>query len=520
MAQNDVWLLIGLFVAAIPLIWLARRANIPYPIVLVLGGLVLGFVPWLPRVELDPNLVLIIFLPPLLYWESVTAPTDVMRANAGQIWLLAIGLVTATTIAVAAVVHLAIPNFSWALAFVLGAIVAPTDELASAPILERMRMPRHLIAIVEGESLLNDASALLLYAVAIQVAVTGVFHLAEGIERFLIAVFGGIALGLGIGRLAVIGWRRITDVQLQGVISVVTPFLAYSLAQRLELSGVLAVVFTGIVVNRYSSEVITSQTRVQGVGFWESVVFLANALLFLLVGLQLHEVGQYVLAEYSWQTLLWWALLVNVTVIGTRFAWVMIQEFAPVIGGSSEHPEGDWKHAFITAWSGFRGAVSLAAALALPVVIASGATLPRRHLIIFLTFTVILVTLVGGGLLLPRIIRWLGVDADTSEEDEDTRRAIVGMSQAALKRLDEIEKSREIPSDEALRLRRRYEHKRDHADGHPEEEAAVVAVERELLKAERDALIVMRARGELDNTTQRRMQRVLDIAFERLRQHG
>ena len=489
MAQAEVWLLVGLFSVTIPLVALAQRANIAYPIVLVVGGLILGFVPGLPQIEFDPNLVLLIFLPPLLYWGAITAPTDVMRANAGQIWLLAIGLVIATTVTVALIAHASISHLAWPMAFVLGAIVAPTDELAALPVLQKMRMPRHLVAIVVGESLLNDASSLILYAAALTAAVTGVFRLGPDVLQFFLAGVGGVAVGLVVGRLAVEGWRRIKDTQLQGVISFNLPFLAYLLALRLGLSGVLAVIFAGIYVGRFTPLVITPAARLQLSGYWETVVFLANALLFLLVGMQLHAVGHAVLAEYSWQTLLWYAFLVNATVIVTRFVWVLAQEFVPVIGGASEHPGGDWRHALIAAWSGLRGA----------------------------TFTVIVVTMVGGGLTLPLVIRRLEVADGSAEQDEDVQRGIVGMSEAALTRLDQLQRDGRIDAENARRLRHGYEHRRRHADGHPEGERAAFDAELEVLHAERAALVEMRQRGEIDNVVLRRLQRVLDITEERLR---
>ena len=517
MAQVEVWLLVGLFSVTIPLVALAQRANIAYPIVLVAGGLILGFVPGLPKIEFDPNLVLLIFLPPLLYWGAITAPTDVMRANAGQIWLLAIGLVIATTVTVALVAHASISHLAWPMAFVLGAIVAPTDELAALPVLQKMRMPRHLVAIIVGESLLNDASSLILYAAALTAAVTGVFRLGPDVLQFFLAGVGGVAVGLVVGRLAVEGWRRIKDTQLQGVISFNLPFLSYLLALRLGFSGVLAVIFAGIYVGRFTPLVLTPATRLQLSGYWETVVFLANALLFLLVGMQLHVVGHAVLAEYSWQSLLWYAFLVNVTVIVTRFAWVLGQEFVPVIGGASEHPGGDWKHALIAAWSGLRGAVSLAAALAIPVTMLGGVHLPHRDLVIFLTFTVILVTMVGGGLTLPLVIRRLEVADGSAEQDEDLQRGIVGMSEAALTRLDQLQRDGRIDAENARRLRHGYEHRRRHADGHPEGERAAFEAELEVLSAERAALVELRQRGEIDNVVLRRLQRVLDITEERLR---
>ncbi len=522
MSESQIELLIGLLVVTIPLVALARRAHVSYPIVLVLGGLILGFVPGLPNVQLDPNLVLLIFLPPLLYWEAVTAPTDVMLANPGQIGMLAVGLVFATTVVVALVMHAVVPSLPWPVAFVLGAIVAPTDELASAPVLERLKMPRHLIAIVEGESLVNDALSLVLYAAAITAAVTGVVQFWHIVLYVFVAAIGAFVLGVVVGRIAVEGWRRITDTQLQGVISLLVPFLAYAPAQRFGISGVLSVVTAGVYVNRFTPAVMTASARLQGIGFWETFVFVANALLFLLVGLQLHGIAAGIFHRYSWQSIVWYTVVVNAVVIAVRFGWVMLTEYLPLVGGSSEHPEGDSKHALVVAWSGLRGAVSLAAALALPISVAGGAPFPHRDLIIFLTFTVILVTLVGGGLSLPVMISALHVDEGDDEEAEDLRRAIVGVAKAALQRIDALELGGRIDAGHAAELRKRYEHEqrvtqRKGKGGLPEEERRHWQAEREIINAQRQALIELRARGEIDNAVLRRVQTSLDLAERRLK---
>jgi CPA1 family monovalent cation:H+ antiporter len=322
MSETQIEIVIGLLIVAIPLVAFARRAMIPYPIALVLGGLALGFVPGLPTVHLDPDLVLLIFLPPLLYWEAITAPTDVMLANLNQIGSLAIVLVVVTTVAVAVVAHAVIPEMPWAVAFVLGAVVAPTDELASAPVLERFRIPRHVIAIVEGESLVNDALSLVLYAVALTAATTGAFYLGRTALYLIVAPIGSILVGLIVGRVAVEGWRRIRDTELQSVISLLVPFVAYVPALRIGASGVLGVVTTGVFVNRFTPIVLTPESRLRLIGFWETFVFVANALLFLLVGLQLHDIAVRVFASDPWQTVLWATIATNVVVIVVRFVWI------------------------------------------------------------------------------------------------------------------------------------------------------------------------------------------------------
>jgi Na+/H+ antiporter len=521
MTQTQVEFVVGMLAVTIPLVALARRANVPYPIVLVLGGLALGFVPGLPSVHMDPNLVLLIFLPPLLYWESVTAPTDVMWANRSQIGTLAIGVVLVTTVAVAATMHALVPNLKWAVAFVLGAVVAPTDELAAVPVLERFRMPRHVIAIVEGESLINDAVSLVLYAVAVTAAVTGVFDLRGMPLSLGIAVLGAIAIGMIAGRAAVEGWRRIRETELQSLISLLVPFAAYMPAIRVGASGVIAVVTAGIYVNRRTPTVMTPQTRLRLIGFWETFVFVANALLFLLVGLQLHDLAESVLQRYSWQNVVWYALAINAVVVFVRFASILLIEYLPFVGASSEHSAPNWQHAVIASWSGLRGAVSLAAALAVPLTVAGGAPFPHRELIIFLTFTVIVVTLVGGGLALPKVISRLRVTDSAREEDEDLERALSAVFQAALDRIGELEREHRIDPEHAELLRRRYERARELAERAPdpqrrEDARRLSSAEREVIEAEREALIALRERGEIDNTVQRRVLLALDMAHSRI----
>ncbi|MGD0473844.1 MAG: Na+/H+ antiporter [Candidatus Velthaea sp.] len=512
--DSIIFVLVALLVTIVPLVALAKRVNISYPIVLVVAGLFLGFVPGLPKIQLDPNVVLLIFLPPLLYWESITAPTDVMLENAGQIGLLAIGLVVATTIAVAGVAHAVIPGMSWAAAFVLGAIVSPTDELAAVPVLEYFRLPRHVIAIIDGESLLNDATALVIYAAAVSAVSTGAFAPGQSLLGFVGTVAGSLALGYAAGWLGVELWRRIKDQQLQSVISVVLPFVAYLPAEKLGLSGVLAVVTAGVYVNRRNPRVMTAAARTQIVGFWNTVVFLANTALFLVVGLQLHDVALTAFRNHPWQLVIGYAAAVNAVLIIVRLALAVLGEYAPTVA-PADHAAPDWKHALIVAWSGLRGAVSLAAALAIPLLLPNGTPFPERDLIIFVTFSVILVTLVGGGLTLPSVVRWLHVEGGTEEQDE-MRRALIASSEAALARIDELETDGRIDADHAEALRAKFTHKRDLQQGDADHHAAQhVEVERELIAAQRNAIIQMRERGEIDNVVLRRLQADLDAAATR-----
>ena len=515
-SNADIGLLVALLVVAIPLVALAKRVNISYPIVLVLSGLVLGFIPELPKVRLDPNVVLLIFLPPLLYWEAITAPTDVMIENAGQIGLLAVGLVVLTTVAVAVVAHAIIPGMPWPVAFVLGAIVSPTDELAAVPVLERFKLPRHVVAIVDGESLLNDATALVIYAVAIAVSATGAFNAGTTLVQFVVTVVGSIVIGFVAGRIAVELWRRIKDRQLQGVISVTLPFLAYFPAAHFNLSGVLAVVTAGSYANHFTPKVMTAPSRTQIVGFWNMVVFIANAVLFLVVGLQLHDVARDTFANESWQSVIGYSIAVNAVIIVVRLVFVVAAEYAPT-AAPADHAAPDWKNALIVGWSGLRGAVSLAAALAIPLVLPDGSRFPHRDMVIFITFTVILVTLVAGGLTLPSIVKALRIEGDNEERDE-IRAAIVRSADAALAKIAELVKDGRLDEGHADLMRRQYEHKRgaQDADGDDRAEHARHAeAEREIIAAQRKAVIEMRERGEIDNTVLRRLQQNLDLTAAR-----
>jgi monovalent cation/hydrogen antiporter len=512
MAESAVWLLIGLLGVTIPLVAFAQRAAISYPIVLVLAGLVLGFVPGLPQVNLDPDLVLVIFLPPLLYWESITAPTDAMRRHESSIGTLVLGLVVVTTVAVAAVAHATIPALPWAMAFVLGAIVAPTDELASAPVLDALKMPRALIAIVEGESLLNDATSLIFYAAAIGAIVTGVFNLWKTVGWFFVAGLGGIAIGWIAALIARELWRRVRDENLQVVISLTLPYFAYALAGRLGVSSVLAAVFSGIIASRYTPVVVGPESRLQAAGFWNTLVFLANVILFLLVGLQLHGLIHAVASEYNWAMLIGAALVINITVIGVRLIWFIGNEYVPglpLVSGADTQP--NWRRALVAAWSGLRGAVSLAAAIAIPITTVSGAPVPQRDLVIFLTFSVILVTLVGGGLTLPALIRSLKIPDTDEDEANELRTALNAMYQAASSYLDGLVQRGEIDAQSATMLRRRSERRLHSHDGDPEN-VRLVDQEREVVTEERAALVALRNRGEIDNTVLRHLQRKLDLA--------
>jgi CPA1 family monovalent cation:H+ antiporter len=507
-------------VAILVLVALAKRIGVAYPIVLVLGGIVLGYIPGVPRAELRPDLVFLVFLPPLLYWESVTAPTSGFKAGAAWIFQLAFGLVIATTVAVAFVAHKVDPAMGWPAALVLGAIVSSTDEVAFASIADKLRVPRHLIATIEGESLINDATSLIIYAVAIGAVLGQVFTIGQAFEQLVISVVAAIAIGLIAGGLIVTAWHFTRDDELQPIISLMAPYLAYLPAYHFKVSGVLAVVVTGIFVSRFTPRVLTPRARQRATGFWVTIVFVVNAFIFVLVGMQFHPILTESLSRYSAAHLVWLALAICATVIIVRLLWVFGQALIPFTN-EPEHERGkaDWAHVSVLAWTGMRGGISLAAALALPLMIGAG-RFPQRSLIIFLTFAVLLATLVGQGGTLPWLLRLLRIREDDQAEREE-RLALSRIARVALIRLAALRKERNVPPPILVALQRHHRSRwREFADAKEGEEyrnrvtSQYRAIERELLGVQREELIRLRDRGKIDNTVMRRITALLDLEDE------
>jgi monovalent cation/hydrogen antiporter len=514
-------LLLGLMVAGAGLSVLARPLGVPYPILLVLGGLVLGFVPGVPAVELPPDLVLVLFLPPLLYSASFFSSPRDLRADLRAISLLAVGLVLATMTAVAVTAHALVERLPWAAAFTLGAIVAPTDPLAATAIGRRLGVPRRLLTVLEGESLVNDASALVAYRIAVTVTVGGTtFVLWQAGLRFVVGVTGGVAVGLAVGWLAAQVRRRVDDPPAEIVLSVVTGYAAYLPADQLGVSGVLAAVTAGLYVGWRAPELASVPTRLLGFSFWEVLVYLLNAILFILVGLQLQPIlGE--LSGRSTAVLLGQAALVSAVVIAVRVAWLFTVPY--LVRALDRRPSQvarrvGARERLVSGWCGMRGAVSLAAALALPL------AFPERDLIVFLTFGVILSTLVVQGLTLPALIRRLGVHGDRVEEREELR-ARLEATAAALARLDELAAEDWTRDDTIERLRGLYDFRRRRLkarvgkiedDGYEDRSLAYQRLVRELLEAQRRTIVRLRNQGTISSDVMRRIERDLDLEDSRL----
>ena len=515
--------LVALLAAAAALLSAAELIRVPYPILLVLGGLALGFVPGVPRIELPPDLVLVAVLPPLLYGTAFFTSLRDLRANVRPITLLAIGLVLTTMLLVAVVAHALIPGLSWPVAFVLGAIVSPTDPTAATAIAERLGLPRRLVALIEGESLVNDGTALVAYRYAVAAVVTGSFSLPSASGRFVLGVAGGIAVGLGVGFLIRQARRRLDNPPVEITISVLSGYFAYLPAQAAGVSGILAAVTTGIYMGWHTPELTSAQTRLQGTAVWEILFFLLNGLLFALVGLQLPVILD-ALSGRSAATLVGYGAVVAAAVVAARFLWILPANYLPRLLRRSAAEPSPWKAGTILAWSGMRGAVSLAAALALPLTTDPGAAFPNRELVIFLTFSVILGTLVVQGLTLPALIRVLGLEDDGLAEKEEAK-ARVHAAEAALVRLDELIEEEWVRDDTVERLRGLFGFRRERFRSRfdPESDGAVEdrstdfrRLMRELLDAERRAIVELRRAGRIDDAVLRRVMRDLDLEEARL----
>ena len=511
---------LALILAVATMLAIAPALRIPYPILLVLGGLVIGLVPGMPEFDLRPELVFFGVLPPLLYSTAFFTSLRDLRTNVRPIGLLAVGLVLVTTAGVAVVAHAFIDDLSWAAAFVLGAIVSPTDPLAATSISRRFGVPRKLVMIVEGESLVNDGTGLVLYRVAVAAVVTGSFSAFYTGGLFLVTAGGGIAVGLVVGWLVRQIRRRLDNPPAELTISILTGYVAFIPADLMGVSPVLAAVTAGVYLGWHTPELTNAQVRLQGRAMWEIVQYLLNALLFVLIGLQLPVVIDE-LGGISAGRLLGYAVIVSLTVILLRFAWVFAVLNAPKW---IARRMSNWRGAVFISWAGMRGAVSLAAALALPLETEAGTPFPGRELILFLTFSVILATLVGMGLTMPLVIRALALEDDGIEAREDAK-ARIHAAEAALARLEELVEEDWVRDDTAERMRGAYRFRTtrfrarldDGDDGAIESRSQdYQRLRHELLDAERAALSQLRRAGVISNDVWLRVGRDLDLEDERL----
>lgn len=522
----EVELILGLLAAVVVLVLVARRLGIAYPILLVLGGLVLGLVPQLPHVQLDPDVVFVLFVPPLVYSAAFPTAWREFRLNLPPILSLAVGLVLATMLAVAATMHASVPGFAWTAAFVLGAIVSPSDAVSVMAVTERVPIPGRVTTILEGESLANDAMSLVAYRMAVAAAVAGSFSLRRAGLWFLWAALGGVAYGWALGWVVVQVRRRLRYPPVEILISLLTPFAAFLPADAVGASGVLAVLATGLYIGRRRMDAMSAEVRVRGFAFWDILVFLLNGLAFILIGLQLRTIMAE-LAGIPIHTLLADAALVSGVVIGVRLLWVFgsaygLRLLSPWL--RRHQPPPLWKDALLVAWGGMRGIDSLVTALAVPLATRAGQPFPQRNLIVFLSFGVILATLVLQGLSLPLLGRWLGRPVSDSEEHEEIV-ARLRAARAGLHRLNSLARESHAPRELIEFLRglvarrvRLFEArlllgKHEELDAREEAERRVM---RDLLRAERAAVTELRDREVISDEVLRRVVEDLDLEELRL----
>jgi len=505
----------------------ARRLQVPEPIVLVLGGLLVSLLPGLPSVELQPDYVFLIVLPPLLYAQAWFTSWKDFCDQLRPITYLAVGLVLFTASAVAFAAHALMPELPLAAAFVLGAIVSPPDAVAASAIAQRLHLPRRMVTVLEGESLVNDATGLVAYKFAVIAVLTGGFSVGQATSGFILVVLGGVGVGL------VVGWsfawllRRIRDDLIDIVLSLVAPYAAYLGAERLHFSGVLATVTAGIYLGALSPDLLSASARLTGTAFWNTLIFLLNGVVFMLIGLQLPQVIRN-LHGHTWGTLIGSAALIGAVVVLTRLLWVFSGDYVLRWWrrkARGYEPKASWREVTVVAWCGMRGVVSLAAALAVPHLLPSGTEFPERDLILFFTFAVILLTLVGQGLSLPALIRRLRVGTHGAP-DEGEREARRSSARAALERIEQVAAEERIADEARLAVASTYEERLHHLSDElaealgwsPLRQRSVEGrrLRRAALAAERQHLIALHRQHRLNKELLHKLERELDLEEARL----
>src|SRR5438132_3464616 len=494
---------LALLVGVTFLALVARRFQLPTPALLVVGGLLVAVVPGLPTVQFDPQLVFLIFVPPLLYRASLLASYRDVRANFRPILSLGVGHVLFATIVIAWVAHNAIPGLPWASAFALGAVLSPPGVAAATAFLRRLPMPRRVVTILEGESMINDAAAIVAYRVAVAAAVTGAFSLMGAAGRFVVVGTGGVLVGLAVGWLLAAVRRRIHDPEVENTISLLSGYAAYLPAEHLGVSGILAVVAMGIYLGRVGPRFVAADTRVQNAGMWDVVVFALEGLIFIITGLALRPILGGWSGPFA-RGLVSGAVLVSVTIIVARFVWVFPATYLPRFLSArvrKRDPYPPWQFPAVVSWAGLRGAESLVLAAAIPTMTAAGTPFPGRDLVIAIASVVIVVTLLGQGFTLAPLMRWLGVRDTGDDERREEIAARIEASEAALARLEELATESWMHPDALSHTRDRYRLRTRHLHGHADgvvdgpieaKSIAQLRLARELLAVERRQLIRLR----------------------------
>jgi monovalent cation/hydrogen antiporter len=526
----QVLILLLAVVAAVAVI--ANRLKIPPAILLVITGVLIALVPGLPPIELAPELVLLLVLPPVIYDSAFLMSWSEFQFNLRPITLLSVGGVVFTTLAVAAAAHW-LMDLEWPVGFVLGAIVSPPDAIAPLSIARRMEIPRRILVILEGEGLANDATALILYRFAVGAVSVGIFSFTEAAGIFAAIVAGEILWGIGVGWLMLRLRRWVNDPPIEILLSILTPFLAFWPPVHLGGSGVLATVTAGLYVSWNGPRLISAATRLQGIFFWEFFTYVIEGMVFLITGLQartvISHIGHYPLSQLAISV-----AVITAVVIVARFVWVFPAAYLPrwlFPAIRRRDPSPPWQWLFLLAFTGVRGIVSLAAALAIPFATSTGQPFPYRDLILFLTFSVILVTLVGQGLMLPWVIRGLGLhhagrkerDIDRAEENKARSEAV----EAVIEQLDQLAGEGNLPPDVMEAVRSQHQDRLKHTydsnagdDGIRKHGELHDEVERLLIAAERTRINDLFRSGKLKDEARRRIERELDMREAHLNQRA
>jgi len=521
---ETVALLLGLLVLVIAASLAARAVSFPEPLAYVPIGVAVSFIPGVPEAQLDPDVVLHVLLPLLVYATAIEVPWREFRANLRPIAFLAFGLVLFTTAGVALLAHAIVPGLSWPAAFALGAIVSPPDEVAAAAVIQQLPVPRRLAVILSGEGLVNDVTALTIFRFAVLAAISGTFSPGQASLFFASSLAGEALYGYAVAWLALRARSLLDDARLETAVSLMTPFVAYLVPEHLGSTGVLATAVAGLVVNAQAPRRISAETRLNAMPLWEMIDFLLNGLPFVLLGLQIKRVVANV-PDPQLGHLVLVALAIGVALIALRFTWVYLtvywRKLWPGLEEGDRTPRGN--RIFLIAWTGMRGAISLAAALALPIALPNGEPFPARDFIVFVTFAVIVLTLVVQGASLPFLIRRLGLDKEGRKETEKSARleyeARIRMVDAGLARLDALCRDGTIAAEAAEWYRDDLEHRRGtyerHARAHPDrarrrKARGEMKALLEVAAAERDELLRLRSAGKIDDDTLHRIERDLD----------
>ncbi|MCK8490658.1 MULTISPECIES: Na+/H+ antiporter [Spirosoma] len=523
--MSSAALLVTLLAIVTALAALAERVRIASPIVLVLAGITISLIPGLPEVVIRPDVIILIFLPPLIYAAAWNTSWADFKANFRPILLLAFGLVLFSTAGVAWVAHTFIPGFSWPLAFVMGATVSTTDPIAGTAVIKQMGLPRRVIAILEAESLVNDATGLIAYRYAVVAVTTGNFVLLEAGQQFLVVVLGGILIGVALAWLVKAIHQLTNDTPVvETTLTLLMPFAGYIVAEELHVSGVLAVLSSGLFLTLRSSEFLSRQAHLQIINIWNVVTFLLNSAVFVFMGLQLRRILM-TTSVYSPGMLIGYGALISLAVIVARFVWVFLASYIPRLFGRHHAPLFNNKLLTVIGWTGMRGVLSLATALALPLTLANKSPFPHRDLVIFFTCCVIFSTLVLQGIALPFLIRWLNIEPDQRSKQDEVKLRI-RLAASAIEHLESNYSLSDDISDEALallkhkyetridRLRLQQDRRRRHINESEVKES--LRIQQEIIQVEREMVSQLRREGRHDDEVLRTILYELDLEESRL----